>query len=386
VVEIKEVTVFTNGDSGKSSTWSNVPFFFTETLKAKGIKVNRVDIKPTVLLRLTYDKLLAKVIRLKYRKTTYTYFRTGVNNSITTHKIKKALQKYNNSDLFVFLTFSFSAAEFTKTPVILFCDWTYDHHVSYFGNKTPDTLERASIQREDTHIEQSDMVFVLFPEVVDYMKDRYRNRNIFYIGNVVNSLVEPENTCASERRDLLFIGSKQYLEGATTLIRTFQLLDDSYSNVMLHIIGLDSGQFHDLPARVKCYGYLDKNNPRQAEIYYNLLNRCSLLVNTTPKWAAFSATIEAMYFYNAIITTPYAEITKTFGTDIDFGFYCEDNTVECLFPLLKRVLDDPARDVLCAAAHDAVKEYTWNSYVDKMLDCVTSNLGGDPQHGMPTPR
>jgi hypothetical protein len=44
MIKIKEITVFTIGDSKKMSTWSNVPFFFTETLISKGVKVNRVDI------------------------------------------------------------------------------------------------------------------------------------------------------------------------------------------------------------------------------------------------------------------------------------------------------------------------------------------------------
>ncbi|GBU07133.1 hypothetical protein AwDysgo_04640 [Bacteroidales bacterium] len=42
--KIKEITLFTNGDSNDLSVFSNVPYFFAQTLISKGIKVNRVDI------------------------------------------------------------------------------------------------------------------------------------------------------------------------------------------------------------------------------------------------------------------------------------------------------------------------------------------------------
>ncbi|MDR2385843.1 MAG: hypothetical protein LBD80_09350 [Tannerella sp.] len=40
---IKKVAVFTLGDSGRLATWSNMPFFFTETLIAKGIIMNILE-------------------------------------------------------------------------------------------------------------------------------------------------------------------------------------------------------------------------------------------------------------------------------------------------------------------------------------------------------
>src|SRR5215831_14407914 len=60
---IREITVFTNGDSGQISTWSNVPYFFIETLKTKGIKVNRVDLNPDRLLGKLWDKTMGRIVR-----------------------------------------------------------------------------------------------------------------------------------------------------------------------------------------------------------------------------------------------------------------------------------------------------------------------------------
>lgn len=41
---IREVTVFSPGDSRSLTCWSNVPCLFTKSLESKGIKVNRVNI------------------------------------------------------------------------------------------------------------------------------------------------------------------------------------------------------------------------------------------------------------------------------------------------------------------------------------------------------
>lgn len=53
-MQIKEINVFTNGDALKLSTWSNFPYFFTETLEEKGIKVNRINIQPNKIFKTIY--------------------------------------------------------------------------------------------------------------------------------------------------------------------------------------------------------------------------------------------------------------------------------------------------------------------------------------------
>src|SRR5262249_28365621 len=120
---IKEVTVFTNGDSSNINTWSNVPFFFTETLISKGIKVNRVDLTPSPILNRIYSTTWERIIRIIYKATTYTYFRSLIHFLDARLRIKKAIKTYNNSEINIFLTFSFSSTGLTTKPAIQFCDW-----------------------------------------------------------------------------------------------------------------------------------------------------------------------------------------------------------------------------------------------------------------------
>ena len=105
---IKEITVFTIGDSNEIKTWSNIPYFLTKNLEKKGIQVNRVNIQENPLLFTIYKYTIFACIKLLYRNSNQTYFRSKLNNTLTNIKIKKALIKHSKADLSVFLSFSFS--------------------------------------------------------------------------------------------------------------------------------------------------------------------------------------------------------------------------------------------------------------------------------------
>lgn len=378
---IKEVTVFTNGDSQKLTTWSNVPYFFTDTLITKGIKVNRVDISPFLPLQIVYKMTFYAILKLLNRNTTYTYFRSYIHYINVRYRIKRALINYKDSDIFIFLTFSFSSAGLTKKPTILFCDWTYDHYFNYFQNRKPDILERSCIKIEDKQIEHSDLIFVLFPGVLDYMKSRYKNKNIFYIGNIINSIHDTTKSRILEEKsisnDLLFIGGKQYIEGAKLLINAYTLLKCEYPDLSLHIVGMQNRDFVKVPDGVHCYGYLDKSKDNERDLYYSLLIKSRLFINTTPKWGAFSATIEAMYFYNPIITTAYDEFVRTFGSNINFGYYYKNNLTASLSALIIKIFENESYETLCINAHNSVKDFTWSSYIDKMLNKINEIIYND---------
>ena len=184
--KLNEVTVFTNGDSGKISTWSNIPYFLTETLLSKGIRVNRVDISPSKTLNILFQIFL-KIIRIFFRETTYEYYRSFFHFVDVRGIIRKAIKEFKDSQANIFLTFSFSSFGLTSQPTIQLCDWTYDYYFKYFLERHPDILEKTSIRREDRQIEGSDLVLTLYPGVAKYMNTIYKNNNIMYIGNVINS-------------------------------------------------------------------------------------------------------------------------------------------------------------------------------------------------------
>ncbi len=370
---LREVTVFTNGDSSKLSTWSNVPYLFTETLIAKGIKVNRVDLNPDPSLKSFWDKTMGRVARrIINKKTNFEYFRSRLHFMNVRSLIKKAIQAYPQTDAFIFLTFSFSASRLTKKPVVLFGDWTYDYYLDYYENRKPDLLEQQSIDREKSVIESADLVLPLFPGIAAHMKKTYSNKNIQYLGNVinaVNTISETEALKAKENsHELLFVGSPKYLAGALSLINAFENLKKQYPALKVHIVGMNESEIgRVLPTDVFCYGYIDKGNDKERELYYDLFKRSKVFINTTPKWGAFSATIEAMYFYNPVIVMPYDEFVETFGRQINFGVYCEENTPTAIEKSVKAVLDHPDYNSLCTEANKAIKDYSWSAYIDKVI-------------------
>lgn len=370
---LREVTVFTNGDSSKLSTWSNVPYLFTQTLIEKGIKVNRVDLTPDPSLKNFWDKTMGRVARrLVNKHTNFEYFRSLRHFINVRARIKKAIHDHSQTDVFIFLTFSFSASTLTKKPVVLFGDWTYDYFLDYYENRKPDLLERQSVKRENSVIENADLVLPLFPGIAAHMKKKYSNKNIQYLGNVINAvktISETEALKAKEHsHELLFVGSPKYLEGALSLLSAFENLKKQYPLLKLHIVGMNEAELgRALPTDVTCYGYIDKGNDKERELYYDLFKRAKVFINTTPKWGAFSATLEAMYFYNPVIVMPYTEFVETFGRQINFGVYCEENTPGSIEKSIRSVFDTTSYNSLCMSANTSVKDFTWSAYIDKVI-------------------
>jgi glycosyltransferase involved in cell wall biosynthesis len=372
--KVREITVFTNGDSRKISTWSNVPFFFTETLISNGLRVNRVDLSPSPFLEKLFYKTVHRMIKKIYKDTTYDYFRSLTNFIDVRNRIKKAVKKYPNSDAYIFLTFSFSSVKLTKKPTILFGDWTYQHYFNYFLDRKPDFFEKQCIARENAQIESSKLVFSLFPQVAEHMKNSYKNKEIHYLGNVINSLHKvPESEILQlkeESKNLLFVGSEKYIEGAKSLINAFKDIKQNDQQLSLHIIGMSDKNFDDLPENVYCYGYLDKGKENERQLYYKLFREAKIFINTTPKWSAFSATIEAMYFFTPVIVTPYDEFQKTFGNEIEFGCYCEENTSALIKEKIYKILNSKNYISICKNSHISVQDFTWQTYINKIIEKI----------------
>jgi glycosyltransferase involved in cell wall biosynthesis len=372
---MNEVIVFTNGDSSKLSTWSNVPYCFTETLIRKGVRVHRVDINPNPRLRRLFNRYVMRVIRWFAPQTTYDYFRSIIHYMDVRHRIEDAIEQFPDADHHIFLTFSFSSAGLSKVTRLHFGDWTYDHHIRYFKDRKPDFFERRSIAREDACIQSSDLIFPLFPRVEKYMIDRYHHPETHYLGNVINAVVGPDDEADIIRqrmsaRRILFIGKDRYIEGARKLIEAFSLLKPVMPDLRLDIVGMGVWHFGTLPEGVHCHGYLDKGHPEQRALYYDLIRQARVFVNTTPRWGAFSATVEAMYMYLPVVVTPYGEFTETFSKAIDFGYYCPENRSDLIAAAVSQVFESSDYPDMCRQAHKAVESYSWDSYIEQLMSSV----------------
>ena len=374
---MNEVIVFTNGDSSKLSTWSNVPYCFTETLIRKGVRVHRVDINPRQRLRKWFNRRVMPIVRWFAPNTTYDYFRSWIHYLDVKHRIRAAIQAHPEADHHIFLTFSFSSAGMSKATCLQFGDWTYDHYIRYFKDRKPDFFERCSIAREDACIQRSDLIFPLFPRVEKYMIDRYRHPETHYLGNVINAVVGPDDEADIIRqrmsaRRILFIGKDKYVEGARQLIEAFRLLKPVMPDLRLDIVGMTGRPFGILPEDVHCHGYLDKGHPEERALYYNLMRQARVFVNTTPRWGAFSATVEAMFMYLPVVVTPYGEFTETFSRAIDFGCYCPENRSDLIAAAVSQIFESEDYPNMCKLAHASVESYSWDSYIEQLMASVAA--------------
>jgi glycosyltransferase involved in cell wall biosynthesis len=376
VNNVKEITVFTVGDANQIRTWSNVPYFFTKSLEEKGVKINRVNIEENKLFSLLYKYSVYAILKIIYPNSNHNYFRSGLNYFLTNRKIKRATKTYSTSDLFLSLTYSFHIYPGVKTA--LFSDWSYSYYIENFLKRKPYWFEKKALQRETKHINEADLVLSLFPRSFEFLKRNSQNKNIFYLGNVINAnhKVDKEKLFASKIKSnvVLFIGNKKYLKGAQELADTFLKLNNDQKDAVLHLIGLDKEDIGVSSPKIICHGYLDKGVDSQNNEYYELLSKAKVIVNSNPGWGAFSAMTEAMYYYTPVITTRYEEFTETYGNEISFGYYVKSDSSDELRTALEKIFSctDDEYIQMMNNAHEQVKEFTWENYSDKFLKLLGS--------------
>ena len=157
--------------------------------------------------------------------------------------------------------------------------------------------------------------------------------------------------------------------GALNLIKSFEKLN---TNAELHIIGLTKQDVGIHLPGLFYYGYLNKGIVLENELYYKLIIEARVIVNTNPKWGSFSAITEAMYYQTPVITLPYPEFTKTYGTEINFGFYVNEDVTDDLTSKLTDILNDSKDEQLnkMKSAHNQVKNFSWSAYTNKVINLI----------------
>ena len=367
----KEIIVFTYGDANSTKTWSNVPYFFSNTLEEKGYIVHRVNVKKYNLLQRLFNKLT----RIIFKNTAIEFSFTSLNAKIVNRVMKKAVKKYFNAEILIATNFSYSPASVSDKISVIFSDWTFEYLIRHFKKRTPSRWEKKEIIRQDKEIEKSDYVISLFPEIAEDMKKYYKNPNIYYLGNVINSdLYRIEDVDIRKKYNcnkILFIGQKKYINSAKEIIKALEIINSKEIRIELNIIGMNSEDFKKLPNYVHCYGYLDKTNIDEKNKYYKIIMESKCSINTSEQWAGFSSMIENMYYYLPVITSPYSEFIKTFGDKIEFGLYCNNNVneiVECLEKIFD--LSEKEYMILSKNAHAAVENFTWSNYMEKLLRLI----------------
>lgn len=366
----KEVILFTYGDANNAATWSNVPYYFANALEKKGFIVRKVNIKKFGLIQ----KIVNKTIKIFNKKTCMAFERTWISSKISKMVMKKAIRKYPDSICNIVTNFNISPGSMSNNKSIIFSDWTFEYLIEHFNNRRPGYFEEKEIQRQNKEIESSDYVISLFPQVCEYMKKRYTNNNIMYLGNVINMSMDEEQDHKNMERFssdyILFIGRKKYIDSAENVAKALEVYNaNAYKKVKLYIIGMNRNDLNYCNDYVKCFGYINKTQTESKNLYYDLILNSKCCINTSDVWAGFSSIVEMMYNYTPVITSKYSEFVKTFGEEIDFGIYCE-NKVKSIVGAIKYIenLDENEYEKMQIKAHNAVKGFSWDEYMDNIIE------------------
>lgn len=370
---MSEILFFCIGDSAKASTWSNVPYLFSRELERRGVKLHRINIAPNRLVGKLFDKTILPFSRFFFLGNAYSYNRTALCAFFANRRIKRAVKSFPNADYCFFICFHYYNS-YSKTPSLLFCDWTFKHLIENRFHRKPNIFERRFIRQEHAAINNSQYVISLFTESAKVMKSDCPNANIFnFKGNVVNSFYEgslpnPQQLIEKQKgKHILFIGNRAYRTAAVKTAEALQYID---GEATLDIIGMSAEELGVDNPRVKCHGYLHKDVENERKLYYKLLLEASVVTNTKPDWGGYSSIVESMYFFTPVLVAPFGEFVKEFGKDISFGKYNELFTPQGIACNIISILNSVNYQQMCQAAHDAVKDYTWECFVDKVLEII----------------
>ncbi len=379
---VKEVIFFTYGDSNDASTWSNVPYLFAKSLIRHGIVVRRVNLFdfPKWILKL-YKWTIGRVYKLFHRRTSHNFYRSGVFRKLCQEKIRKATAEFPGADLCIFTNYELYNS-YSDTPSLLLCDWTYEVYIRDRLNREPDRLEKRFIRWQNQAMTNAEHVISLFRKSTAQIRHYCPRAKVMNLGiNVVNDMSHEYTTDKTDKNKLigdkhnnlniLFIGSIKYRDGALCLIDAFKIIRKSYTEAKLHIVGMTCSELNcSAEDGISCYGYLRKDNPQQNKLYYKLMCIATVFVNPTPIWAGYSSMIEAMYNYTPVVVSPYDDFVEEFSDNIQFGIYQRDTSPQSIANSIIEIYQSRDYQTMCENAHNAVKDYNWDNYVDLILEHV----------------
>lgn len=376
---MKEIIVFSPGDSSKLNTWSNVPFFLTSSLEEKGIKVDRVNLNDhyinSLFDRFLYicTRLLRIVFKLFYRSDiSYKYEYIRYHDNQITKAIDSYKNKYPNADGQLIIHLSYCPN--STIPTIMFGDWTVDYKIRSQRNRDPYIIEKDMIKRQYEALSRADAVVSLYPNSCEMIKESIHKDNVYYLGHVINSLYPYKEDIDRKYNSnrVLFIGRKKtYLNGLIRLIEVINYYNQFNNPLYIDVIGMNKEDIDkDIDLKYcQFHGFIDKDNEIQKEKYYELIRNSKIMVNINPNWNGPSSLCEGLFHGTPILISNNIEVKSMFNDDICF-FVEKKDTKEEIADKLKVImdLDYNAYSNMSRKCHEFAREYTWDKYVDRLLE------------------
>jgi glycosyltransferase involved in cell wall biosynthesis len=361
----------TTAPSKSYKSWSNIPYLLHKNLEKRGYVVKNYVMREAEPFKTVFNIPIRMLLKFFKLRTTYFYVRTPVHFFFTYLYSQFIRRLSAKQDVMIVQGFSYPLHNGKNRQIIL-GDWPSEYLFEKFLRRQPSGFERRSIDRENAVIEAADAVITLFPNVREYMLRKYKNKNIYCFGNVVNvddDVAVPTDILQRKINSnrLLFVGQPFYLPGALELIDVARSLREKGMDCEVDIIGIDSDLIGVDYAWVKVHGYLDKEKPEDKRKYYELMANARLFVNTTPGWSGFQALLEAMYFHNPIVVRPNEILSSYFPNLKDLADILEEDGASLAALLLRSFTEEARYLSMSKVSRQSVEASSWSNFTDGVI-------------------
>jgi glycosyltransferase involved in cell wall biosynthesis len=380
------INFFTYGDARDINTWSNVPYFFHRALLARDVLVNPIDLTPSDSrafgLFCHWRNVRARLASFIGRPTSPDVFRTRFNYALTNARARSGSRQYAGAALNVFLTYSFSSHRYSRTPVVLYCDRTYEHYLEECA-RIPTPRDRAFIAVERENLAHADLVLAMSELCRDFIDTHYTTRRLAYLGAGINadsSDIDARLLVARKERhhDILFVGRGAHKRGVDILLKAFMIFNQRQGGrFVLRVVGIRPEELApELQAArgdVHFYGYLDRSVSRERDQYNALIQSARLFVFPTRPGPVAGVLREAKLNCTPIIISRVPGAAERVTHDYDGVLVDSFEPEDFARQMELLVMDMPRWRRLAYNAHASVEDSTWSSTARDFLVLVERN-------------
>lgn len=295
------------------------------------------------------------------------------------------MEQINNADVLLQIGAIYNIPSITKPtksrPVISYHDGNVAKMMTspFFNQKLQKHARKAfqwekHVYSELNHIcTMSD--YLRRSMIEDFGVDESRVSNI---GVGVNFDIPPQSILPEQKKtfDLVFVGREFERKGGETILQAFNLLKDQYQQLTLHIIGPSEASLskYDLDTnKVKCYGFLDRRNKRDVEIFQNVLANASIGLFPT-LFDAFGIPVLEKFSYEIPCITTDILAMPELVKEGETGFLIKVNDHKSMAEAIEYYVENPE---VCRTHGKngrklVVENYTWHNVVEKLDHVIQS--------------
>ena len=383
-----KINVFTIGESTDVNTWSSLPFYLCAALEQRAT-LRRINLLPD-------DSAAYRALRRTrlwgLAAASHTdVFRTRPASYLIERRIARLSQR-QPADLDLFLTFSFSSYRTSRTPVVHYCDRTYEHYLEENG-KRPTRSDRFFIEREKENLRNASCVIATHQLCRDFIRERYGIAHVVLVGAGINvegtSFPAPDVLIREKLRskEVVFIARDASRRGVDILVDAFRrAAANNGDDWRLHIVGVNADEVRVQDDRIRVYGYLRKDLPAERAVYDDLLRRarlfvCPVRIGQPPT----GVILEAQMMCTPVIIPDVSDARElvTHGYN---GIIADSLRPESFACHIAQLLsNDVIWSTLAKGAHESIKERTWDNKASELLDAVSSAARRTLKRTVPVP-